>query len=505
MAVNNISASPSAPRTYGNWRRPVSPGLFGLGSLGTLIMFGGLIVVILVNMTAGMLYALLTFGLLALFLSGVLLRDRHGVNYLDRISTAIAWRRSKKLGSHLYRSGPLGMSKWGTHQLPGIASTLTLTEHVDSYSRPFALIHAPSTNTYSVVLSTEPDGASLVDDDQVDSWVADWGAWLANLGDEPGLEACSVTVETSPDTGHRLRSEVLSNIDPNAPRFAKKVLLESAERYPNGSSTIRSFITITFSAIDPSSGRNRSPQEMGFDIASRLPGLTSSLASTGAGSARPLNALGVCETIRLAYDPGAASLLAEANKSQLEEALTWPDVGPAGAEADWSGYRHDDAYSMTWSMTSPPRGNVQSSILSRLLAPSPTIDRKRVTLLYRPIDIAQAAAIVEADLRTARFNSTNSSKPSARALLAARAAEATADEEALGAGLVNFAMLVTATVADRSKSAEAKAAVKNLAASSRIRLRPVYGAQPSAFAAALPLGLVLPKHVSAPTSMKDKL
>ena len=43
---------------------------------------------------------------------------------------------------------------------------------------------------------------------QLDVWVADWGHWLANLADEPGIEACAVTIETAPDTGTRLRREV---------------------------------------------------------------------------------------------------------------------------------------------------------------------------------------------------------------------------------------------------------------------------------------------------------
>ena len=31
------------PRTYGNWRRPSTPGLFGLGSAGTGMLFAGLV------------------------------------------------------------------------------------------------------------------------------------------------------------------------------------------------------------------------------------------------------------------------------------------------------------------------------------------------------------------------------------------------------------------------------------------------------------------------------
>ena len=44
-----------------------------------------------------------------------------------------------------------------------------------------------------------------------------------------------------------------------------------------------------------------------------------------------------------------------------------------------------------------------------------------MTLLYRPIDAAKAASIVESDLRSAEFVASSSRKPSARAVLATRA------------------------------------------------------------------------------------
>ena len=156
-------------------------------------------------------------------------------------------------------------------------------------------------------------------------------------------------------------------------------------------------------------------------------------------------------------------------------------------------------------MSQAPRGNVQSGVLARLLAPHRDIARKRVTLLYRPVDAARAAAIVEADLRAAEFRATASTKPAARDTLAVRAAAATASEEAAGAGLVQFGMLVTATVTDPDRQADARAAVDNLAATARLRIRPVYGSQDSAFAAALPLGLVLPKHVKVPAELRERL
>ena len=45
----------------------------------------------------------------------------------------------------------------------------------------------------------------------------------------------------------------------------------------------------------------------------------------------------------------------------------------------------------------------------------------------------------------------------------------------------------------------------NLSATARLRLRVVHGSQDSAFAAALPLGLVLPKHLRIPTEVREQL
>lgn len=499
------SAHLDGPRTYGNWRKPTTAGLFGLGSLGTALMMGGLIMVVLVTMVGGLLNGLIAFVLLALVLGTILMRDRHGKSLLDRMVARLGWLQATRRGAHLYRSGPLGMALWGTHQLPGIAAQLRLSEHSDSYGRKFALIYAPVTGTYTAVISTEPDGASLVDPEQVDLWVADWGHWLASLADEPGVEACAVTVETSPDTGHRLRREVNTSMDPSAPEFARNVLAEIVDRYPAGSSVIKAYVTISFSAASPGTGKRRSDTEMGRDLAARLPGLTSSLAATGAGSARPMDAGEVCEMVRTAYSPSTGRLIDEAHAQGERTELSWSDVGPSAAEAEWDGYRHDDAYSTTWAMTTAPRGNVQSSILARLLAPHRDVANKRVTLLFRPIDAARAAAIVEADLRAAEFVQTSTSKPTARAILATRSAAATAQEEASGAGLVNFAVLVTATVTDPDHMAEARAAIDNLSATARLRLRPAYGSQAAAFAACLPLGIILPKHLRVPAAMKDRL
>lgn len=491
-------------RTYGNFRRPTTAGLFGLGSWGTGVLFAGLVTVVLVVMVSGLLWGAVAFGLVAGVLATVAVRDQHGSSLLDRVSARIAYHSAARRGAHLYRSGPLGMIPWGTCQLPGIAASLRLSEHTDAYARPFALVHSPATATFTVVISCEPDGAALVDQPQIDTWVADWGHWLATLGEEPGVEAVSVTIETAPDCGHRLAHEVAGSMDPNAPSFAQAMLAEIVDTYPSGSSTIQAWVAITMTAAS-TSGRRRSSDEVGRDLAARLPGLTGALASTGAGATRLVDAAELCEIVRVAYDPQTADLIARTHADNEDVELDWIDIGPAAHQADWDTYRHDSAWSVTWQMSSPPRGNVQSSVLARLLAPHPQIDRKRVTLLYRPINPAVAAAMVEADLRAATFRATSTERPTARSLMDTRSAEATAAEEAAGAGLLNFGALITATVTDRERLPEARAAIDALASTARLRIRPCYGAQDSSFVAALPLGLVLPKLVSSLAALKERL
>lgn len=239
MTTTTPTRSAEAPRTYGNWRRPQTAGLGGLGQLATGVLFVGILSSIIASMFSGLGAALITAGIFGGILLTVSVKDKHGQSALGRTVNRVNWMRTKAKGANVYRSGPTGRAKWGTYQLPGLAAASQLTEHEDSHGRKFALVHVPSTKHYTVVIATEPDGAALVDQEQVNNQVAEYGIWLANLGDEPGIEAASVTVETAPDTGTRLRSEVEGSMDPDAPEFARAMLSEVVESYPVGSATIR--------------------------------------------------------------------------------------------------------------------------------------------------------------------------------------------------------------------------------------------------------------------------
>src|SRR3954447_16925345 len=342
MAVGEARAM----RTYGNWRRPMSAGLGALGTIGTAGLLLGLIVVIVVMMFAGLLAAVAVALMGGLGLLSLSVKNRHGRTLLQAAATRVGWARARAGGAHLYRSGPLGLAGWGSFQLPGLAAGSTLSEGRDSYDRPFALLRVPATGHFTVVFAADPDGASLVDEEQIDVWVAHWGQWLAALGDEPGVVAVSVTVETAPDSGTRLRREVDNQLDPGAPPLARAMLREVVDSYPAGSATVRALVAVTFSGAARGLGRARQADEMARDLAARLPWLGTALHATGAGAARPLGAQELCEVIRTAYDPAAARVFESARSRGELAALGWGDVGPTAAQAGWDLYRHDGAMSV---------------------------------------------------------------------------------------------------------------------------------------------------------------
>ncbi len=495
-----MAAGDEVERTYGNWRKPRTPGIGRLGLLGTLILLGGMIATIVAMMAAGLIGALAVAAAVGGVLTPLLIQDRHGRTALQAATARIAWWRGRSAGQHLYRSGPLTIRARGTFRLPGLVAASQLVDASDSYGQPFSMVMLPQVGHYTVVLECGADGAALVDRDQIDTWVAHWGQWLAALSVEPGLVAASVTIETAPDLGHRLHQETTANLDPAAPDLARQVLQEIVEYYPAGSAQVSTRVALTYAAAPRPGAKRRTPAEMAREIGARLPGLTRSLAMTGAGTARAMTAQQLAEAVRVAYDPAAQALLDAAHG----ETLDWNDSGPAATQEHWDRYIHDSGVSITWGMSEAPRGEVLSNVLTGLVAPHADIPRKRVTLLYRPYDPGAAATLVERDRKDARFRVTGD-RTAARDAIAVAAADQTAREEAKGAGLVRFGMLVTATVHSADALPAAVAAIDTLAPPARVHLRRMYGSQAAAFVAALPLGVVLPDHLQVPAVIREAL
>lgn len=515
----------SEPRTYGNWRRPTTPGLPGLGLLGTVVALGGLVLAVLVQMVAGLVPAGVTLLAVVVIVAPMLYRNRSGRNGWQALTARVMWLRGRTARQDVYRSGLAGPVPYGPHTLPGLLAASTLYECVDSYGEPFAMLHVPATRHYSIVLKADPEGSQLVDPETADTWVARWGTWLAELPREPNLEAASATVETAPDPGSRLAREVGQLLSDGAPDLARQMFDEVTDTYALGSPQVTGRVALTFAATrrvveDPElfAGRHGpqaragkrarvlTPEEMAAQIGSRLPALVRELATTGAGGVRALTAAEVAETVHVAYDPDAGPVVEAMHARGEDPGITWPQAGPAAQAEDWSALRHDSGTSVTWQMTEAPRGAVQSQVLRALLEPNHELTRKRVTLLYRPHDTSTSARIAYNDVRTALGKATmRAGEGKAAETLDLQAARQTAAEEAAGAGLTRFSLLVTATVTDPVMLPHVADLVDQAGGASRLQLRRVYAGQSAAFAACLGIGLVLNAHVAVPAAVRQYL
>ena len=94
------------------------------------------------------------------------------------------------------------------------------------------------------------------------------------------------------------------------------------------------------------------------------------------------------------------------------------------------------------------------------------------------------------------------SRPTARQQQRYAQAVRTAEEEALGAGLVRFGMIVTVSCADETELPRLDQAIASMAAQGRLRIREALGNQAVYFQAALPLGVVLPEHTIIPDQVR---
>ena len=472
-------------RTYGGWRRPVSYGFLNLTltqSLGSLVGVG---IVFLLGLNKGMLWACGGAILLVGWGWVITTKDKHQVNLIDRAEEKIVFGLNKAKGNTVFRGGALAPTKKTSQRLvlPGILSACKVSEYVDSWNRSFALIEHAS-GTGAVVMRLTPAGSNLVDQATVDNQVAYWGQWLGDLSNESGIAGASITVETLPDLGGRLYSEVTSRRAANCPQVAGKVI-EGVLDESTGSNQVRVWVTITFNLA--ALGGRKNKEIAGREIASRLPGLTQGLVAAGGGATHLVTVNELARLVRSAYDPDSEELFDQALAAGQTINLDWDQSGPVFAQADFSSYRHDGAVSRVWTMTCPPRGAVQSAVLSRLLEPNRDVQRKRVTILYQPMDAAKAPSVVERDLNHARANAAGA-RPSARSINELAAASEVASEEASGAGLVDFAMIITATTTPDHLE-DTSVTVNALSAASRLLIRPAYGAQDSGFALGLPLGL----------------
>jgi hypothetical protein len=501
----------SKVKTYGGYHQPKGWGFWIFGPVGTILAVILSFIVILLVPSAGIVTAMIVAVVGAGVLILLVLKDRNQQSILDKVGARMGFAASRREGSNLFFSGTL--THFGSHKLPGVLSESTLEAWEDKNGQPFTILQYPKERLFVVNISADPDGSTLVDPEDLEAQVAKYGEWLADLAFESVyLMQAAVTIETTQDSGPGLTLELTNNTSPKASSLSKEWAAEVMENYPQGSTAVRAYVTLSFRAPKPETDehgkkiKGQDPaQVIGRLIADRLPQLMDTLPETGAGTVVPMSTDDVIEAVRCAYNPEDRKAYDElASKGEPPPVTLWDSVGPSGGQAFWDYYQHSDAISMTWEVVGFISSRVISKVLRPVLEPSPDVAVSRLTFLYKPIDPAAAGTIAEHDHRTAESRMRNSKKPTARQDRQVTEADSARHHEAHGAALVNFAILLTATVKGKENIAKARAVVEHQGPAARLILRPMNGSQDSAFAQGIgPLGLVTSQHLNIPTALSE--
>jgi hypothetical protein len=480
-------------RTYGGWRRSRSIGLLGLGPAATFVLLG--------CFTALVLIAAFSLRLLLYVAPPVLLAGATGVIRVGGIPLAqlavqrLRWWHGTHAGYTSYHANVV-QQHTGILQLPGTLAATELLSAEDGQGGRYGLVRDRHTGYLTASIRVAPVSTWLADPADADQWVANWGAWLASLGYLPALRWVTVTVDTAPDPGSTLSRQVAAVIDTAAPRSALDIMDQLVATAPAATADVDTWVSIT---VDPAAwpAQPRTLDEAVTETGQALLGLESALGSCGVSTLGRARAADIAGMVRTAFDPAIrgeiSRLLATGVSPALEQHLNWSAAGPAGAEERWDCYQHDSGTSVTWAWREPPRQNVTSSVLARLLGPGSY--PKRVSLQYRPLPAATAAHTLDSEVQAAQFRSeyarrTHRDVTARDAHDQARARQA-ADEEARGAGVSLIGLYATVTVTDPAQLTRAVADTEAAAEASKIRLQRLYRSQAAGFTATLPCGICL--------------
>jgi hypothetical protein len=479
------------PRDYGGWRRRRGIGLWGLGTAGTFTVLAAAVVVILVAAADP---RALVFVAPPVIIAGSAGLARIGGEPLAlKALRRLRWWHASARNYTKYRAGVV-VEHSPAFILPGVLAPAALLSAENGYSGRYGIVWDRRTGMLTATLRVIPASTWLADRADADSWVANWGGWLASLGYLPMLKWATVTIETAPEPGSTLADAVAAAIDPHAPATARQIMTQLVDAAPAAAADVDTRVSLTFDPkASPAAPGNLT--EATAEVGRTLIGLESALGTCGVTVRGRLTAAEIAGVVRTGFDPAARGevlrIAAQARAGYGPGPLSWADSGPVGAQEYPDHYRHDGGFSVTWAWQEAPRQNVTADVLARLVTPGPY--PKRVSLQYRPFPAAAATRVLEAEVNAATFREhyrhrTGRDETARDAHDQAHARQAAA-EEAAGAGVCLISLFVTVTVTKAEDLAHAAAWTEAAAESSKIRLRRMTYAQAAGFATTLPCGI----------------
>lgn len=369
-----------------------------------------------------------------------------------------------------------------------------------------AVVHHPLDQTYTAVAAIRYPGIALADAARRDARVAGWGGFLAQLCAESSpFSRVSVVQRTIPDDGTALRRWYDHAVRADAPAIAVETVEGLMSQSVISSAAHDAWLVLT---LDATRARAQIRSAGGGDqgaLAYLVRQLAATSSSIGAAHLEIEGWLGVrelAEVVRTAFDPSAVAPLASRRAARGQAGALPAGVdprlaGPAAAEAGWSSYRHDGGHSVTYQVQEWPRIGVPAWFLRPVLTAQP-VARRSFALVVEPIAPREAEkAVMRARTKrevAVRLRHKTGQLVPEHEMQALAEADAHDRQRAEGHGLVRFVGYVTVTVTDVAVLDLACSELETDAGQCGLEVRRLWGAQDVGFfAAAMPLGLGLPK------------
>jgi hypothetical protein len=372
-----------APRDYGGWRRRRGIGLFGLGAAGTLAVLGALLALAVAATadTASLPYIAPPI----LIAGGVSLARVGGEPLASAAMRRLRWQYSSARNYTRYRAAVVAEHS-PAFPMPGVLAPLSLLDAEDGYGGRYGIVLERRTGLMTPTLRVIPVSTWLADREDADTWVANWGGWLASLGFLPMVRWVTVTVDTAPEPGSTLADSVAAALDPAAPLAARQIMSQLVQAAPAAAADVDTRVSITF---DPKAAP-AAPADLlaaAAEVGRAMHGLESALGTCGVTVLGRVSAAEIAGVVRTACDPAARGevnrILARGERPAPD--LNWADATPVGADEQPGFYQHDSGISVTWAWHEAPRQNVTADVLARLVAPGrypagcPTSNRTRAS------------------------------------------------------------------------------------------------------------------------------
>lgn len=423
----------------------------------------------------------------------------------------------------LFQTGVvMGWSRWqsraaagtpGPADEPDLPGVLTRVAFPDG--PPFrdqgrvCLIHDTGEGRWGATARLTHTGVGMLSDTECERLAARLGNVLLGIGHREVIDRMSLLVRTVPDDGTEYQVWRAAHADPTAPGLARAATeqLDSVI----GSISVRTELFVTVSGTEtalrrPAAAAGGGVTGRAYALYRVLDGLDDGLKALGVRSVSWLSGSGMAEAIRTGFNPAAAAALTNQHLTRTHAAggvdpgggrFPLAAAGPTQAPSPTArAYHHDGFSSVSYAVLMPEPGTVFGS-LGPLLGVRTAGERRTVAIHYEVMGARAAARAVQAN----RFRSNVVADWKRQKGFSANAAEertatgALAQERAVAAGhaMVRFTVAASVTVPAQWNLEDHAAKLEN-DASGRFQLLRLELAQDSAFvAAALPVGIGLPR------------